>query len=406
MSPSERKFLILVIAIFVAAGLETDIYLPAFPDMMVYFRANEAQIQQLLTWNFMGICISGPLYGPLSDTLGRRPPLLTALGLFFAGSLITLFAQRFDLMLVGRVLQGVGSGGCFTLGTALIFDAFQAERAIVAINYLNSVFPFIMAGAPALGGALNHAFGFRANFVAVAVLVAFSFAAAIFFFVETLPAAQRRPWDTRQLVRDYATVLRSTPFWLLTLSMCLLFSLWIAFLSTISVLFVLELGVPKERFPLFQSVPLVAWVVASLTSARGIRRLGAARLKAWGTGVMVAGCVLFPVGAWLAPRNPYVHTTCMVLYAFGLNWFQGLYFPAVMELYPDIKGVTSSLLTSARLLIASAVVGLTGGLYDGTIFPVAWAMVAVAVVAAPMMIVYERRYAGEISLDPTAAPVH
>ncbi|HET6346877.1 MAG TPA: MFS transporter, partial [Myxococcota bacterium] len=282
----------------------------------------------------------------------------------------------------------------------------QAERAIVAINYLNSVFPLIMAGAPALGGALNHAFGFRANFVAVAVLVAFSFAAAGLFFAETLPAVQRRPWNTRQLLRDYATVLRSAPFWLLTLSMCLLFSLWIAFLSTISVLFVLELGVPKDRFPLFQSVPLFAWVVASLTSARGIRRLGVARVKAWGTGVMVVGCVLFPLGAWLTPRNPYVHTACMVLYAFGLNWFQGLYFPAVMELYPDIKGITSSLVTSARLLIASVVVGLTGWLYDGTIFPMAWAMVAVAMGVAPMMLQYERRYATEIAFDPAAAPAH
>src|SRR5580700_2993957 len=127
---TELKFLFLIIFIFIAACIETDIYLPALPDMMAWFSVSEGAIQSLLTWNFVGICVSGPLYGPLSDAFGRKKPLLTALGMFLGGSLITLFAQSLDQMIVGRILQGLGSGGCFTLGTAILFDAFQKDRAI------------------------------------------------------------------------------------------------------------------------------------------------------------------------------------------------------------------------------------------------------------------------------------
>ncbi len=124
----EWRYLVLITVIFIAACIETDIYLPAFTDMMAYFSISAETIQGLLTWNFVGICVSCPLYGPISDSFGRKKPLMAALGLFLAGSLITLVAHTFEWMLVGRILQGLGSGGCFTLGTAVIFDVFQKEK--------------------------------------------------------------------------------------------------------------------------------------------------------------------------------------------------------------------------------------------------------------------------------------
>ena len=131
---AEFKALFLIVAIFIAACIETDIYLPAFPDMMAWFAVSEGAIQGLLTWNFVGICVASPLYGPLADAFGRKKPLLVALGMFLLGSIITIFATSLDQMLWGRILQGLGSGGCFTLGTAIIFDVFQKEKAIQAWN--------------------------------------------------------------------------------------------------------------------------------------------------------------------------------------------------------------------------------------------------------------------------------
>src|SRR5579872_7018825 len=111
MNRTELKFLFLIIVVFIAACIETDIYLPAFPDMMAWFSVSEAAIQSLLTWNFIGICLSGPLYGPLSDAFGRKKPLMIALGMFLLGSIITVYAQSLNQMLIGRILQGLGSGG-------------------------------------------------------------------------------------------------------------------------------------------------------------------------------------------------------------------------------------------------------------------------------------------------------
>lgn len=357
MLSKEWKYIFLIISIFIAACVETDIYLPAFTDMMEYFAISEDAIQSLLTWNFIGICLVGPIYGPLSDSLGRKKPLLFALGIFLLGSLLTLFAESFTLMLIGRVLQGLGSGGCFTLGTAVIFDLFNAEQAIQALNKINSIVPFIMAAAPMAGGYLNYLFGFRSNFMAIAILVLISLLITLFWFQEPLSKDKRVPLDLKKIGADFRLVLSSLPFWQTTLIVCLLFSGYITFLSGISVLYVMELGVDKYFLPFYQAALLGAWLAANLCFKRAIKRWGTGRVKKIGTVLFTMGGLSVALVALIAPSNTYLPVGMIMINAFGANWAQGIYFPEGMDLFPEIRGTTASILTSARLLISAFVVG-------------------------------------------------
>lgn len=390
VNTSDIKYIALIISIFVAACIETDIYLPAFPDMMAYFHATEESIQNILTWNFFGICLSGPFYGPISDSFGRKKPLLVALGLFLLGSMLTVYADSFTVMLFGRLLQGLGSGGCFTLGTAVIFDAFQGEKAISMLSKLNFIMPFIMATAPLVGGWLNQAYGFRSNFLAIAGFVLLSLIICLFCFAETHPKEKRTPFALTKVLSSFKEVFSCLPFWQLTAMCCLVFGAFLAFLSTTSLLFVLELGVSKGAFPYFQGALLAAWVVGNLTCAPAIRTWGLGQVKMGGAILVGFGGISLLAAGWLTPDNPYALTAPMVIFTFGANWMVGLYFPESMELLPHIKGVTASLLTSARLLTAALVVALAGYLYDGTIYPIASIVFAVVAVILPLMVHYER----------------
>lgn len=395
----EIKYLILIVIVFIAACIETDIYLPAFPDMMAWFSASEGSIQNLLTWNFIGICLSGPLYGPLSDAWGRKKPLMIALGMFLAGSIVTIFAQNLDHMLWGRILQGLGSGGCFTLGTAIIFDAFQKNRAVVALNNLNTIVPILMAGAPVLGAYLNHTFGFRSNFITIALFVLLSFLICLFFFDETLAKEKRTKFHAKTILGDYRQALFSLPFWQLTIVNSLLFAGYIAFLSGTSVLFVIEFGMSKTIFPFIQAAILGGWVIGSLFLNRVVAKWGTLKVKKIGITLAVIGGIGVVVSALLAPRDPYLQTAWMMFYAFGANWIIGLYFPEAMELLPKIKGVTASLLTSARLLIAAIVVSGASAYYNSTIYPLAFIILGTIVVLLPTLLLYERNKAKSTSKE-------
>lgn len=393
---TELKYLFFIIVIFIAGCIETDIYLPAFPDMMAFFSASEGAIQGLLTWNFVGICLSGPFYGPLSDAFGRKKPLMVALGLFLLGSIMTLFAQNLDQMLWGRILQGIGSGGCFTLGTAVIFDAFEQERAIAATNSLNTIMPLIMAAAPMAGGWLNYNFGFRSNFLTIALFVLASFLICLFFFDETLPKEKRTLFKLKPILGDFKQALCHLGFWQLTIVMSVIFGGYIAFLSGTSVLFVMEFGMSKTVFPFIQALILGGWVLGSLLINRAIARWGIPKVKKTGIALSVIGGVGLALAALIAPKDPYLLTSGMVLYAFGANWVIGLYFPEGMALFPHMKGIVSSLLTSIRLLIASLVVGFASALYNGTVYPLAAIVFGTVVVILPTLLLYERGRTGQV----------
>lgn len=384
------KYLVIITIIFIAACVETDIYLPAFPDMMVYFQVSEEQIQSLLTWNFIGICLSGPLYGPLSDTFGRKNPLFVALSLFLMGSLMTVWAQDFDQMLWGRLFQGLGSGGCFTLGTAVLFDVFREREAIRALNQLNLIIPFVMALAPMLGGFLNHVYGFRSNFLAIALLVILSFALCMLLFKETLSKEKRAPFSMRKIGKDFKEAFTCLPFWQLTFILSLMFAGYLVFLSGTSVLFVVEFGMSKKMFPFFQGALLVAWLVGSLTCMPAIARWGVNKLKKVGAACIIAGGAGLALSAYISPENPYFLTLGMIFYTFGCNWMVAFYFPEGMELLPSIKGVTASLLTSARLFFGALIVGFTSWLYDGTIYPIVGMILTILAVILPIIWYYEK----------------
>lgn len=395
------RYLLLIIAIFIAACIETDIFLPAMVDMMNYFNASEEEIQSLLTLNFAGICLSGPLYGPLSDAFGRKKPLLIALGLFLLGSIFTMFALDFTTMLTGRALQGLGSGGCFTLGTAIIFDYFQKEKAMEALNKINSIIPFIMAGAPMLGGALNSYWGFQSNFIAIALFVLFSLLMTLLFFQETLAEDKRTPFNMPNVMKDFKTVMASLAFWQVTWTVSLIFAGYIAFLSTISVLYVTGMGISKEKLPYFQVALLGSWLFANLFFKKAINRFGIPMVKKIGICFFAFGGLGLSIVAGLAPKDPYQQTILMCFYSLGANWINGIFFPEGMSLFPENKGTAASIVTSARLLISAIVVALVSSYYDGSVNSIAVAIFVITVSVSGLLIAYERAKLRDALLNAT-----
>lgn len=387
----EIKYLFIITIIFIAACIETDIYLPAFPDMMKAFSVSEGTIQGLLTWNFVGICLSGPFYGPISDSLGRKKPLMIALLLFLFGSILTLFASTFPQMILGRILQGLGSGGCFTLGTAIIFDAFQKEKAVQALNNLNMAIPIIMSLAPMVGGFLNYTYGFRSNFLLITIFVLMSLFLCLFFFKESLSLEKRLIFKLSSVAKDFKKVLLHSAFWKITLATSFLFAGYIAFLSYTSLLFVSEFGISKNFSPVFQVLILCTWTIGGLCLKKVLSALGSGRVKKTGLTLCIIGTVAFVLTTILTPQNPYLLVGSFLPYIFGANWVFGLYFPEAMELLPDIKGVTASLVTSARLLIAALTVGLISSLYNATIYPLMLVILATLLIILPCLISYEKK---------------
>src|SRR5712664_355399 len=164
---------IAVLAVLAATGtLATNILLPSLPQMAASLKVSSAAVTSAITI-FLAVFALGQLVvGPISDRYGRRWPVLTGFAVFFAGSVWCGFATDLPGLLIGRVIQAAGACATSVLSRAIARDLFSGA----ALGRAMALIMIAMAAAPGfsplLGGALDHTFGWRSEFVFVGVFAA------------------------------------------------------------------------------------------------------------------------------------------------------------------------------------------------------------------------------------------
>ena len=149
------------------AALSMNVFLPSLPGMARHFDVDYAVIQLSVTAYLAASAVVQLAIGPLSDRYGRRPVMLGSLGLFVAATAGTLLVTSAAWFLVFRMAQAVISAG-MVLPRAVIRDIAPADRAAGLIGYVTMGMSVVPMAAPILGGALDEAFGWQANFVLLA----------------------------------------------------------------------------------------------------------------------------------------------------------------------------------------------------------------------------------------------
>src|SRR5512140_1183914 len=159
---------IAVLAALAATGtLATNILLPSLPQMAASLKVSSASVTSAITV-FLAVFAIGQLaVGPISDRYGRRWPVLTGFAVFFAGSVWCALATDLPSLLAGRVIQAAGACATSVLSRAIARDLFSGA----ALGRAMALIMIAMAAAPGfsplLGGALDHAFGWRSEFIFV-----------------------------------------------------------------------------------------------------------------------------------------------------------------------------------------------------------------------------------------------
>ncbi len=169
--PGLFEFVALMACTMGLVALSVDAMLPAFPEIIRDLQVTETNdVQLVISLLFSGMAIGQLFYGSLSDSIGRKPAIYIGFGLFLAGSVLALLATNFHLMLVGRLLQGIGAAGPRTVAVALIRDRYHGSQMARVMSFIMTVFILVPIFAPALGQLILFASGWRAIFAALIIL--------------------------------------------------------------------------------------------------------------------------------------------------------------------------------------------------------------------------------------------
>jgi len=375
---------IILILSLIGVCIEVDISAPSFPDMARYFGTSEEMIQWTLSLNFLGFCLSSLLWGPLSESFGRRPMLIFGNTIFVLGGLGCALGPSIEAIIACRFIQGFGASATSIIAIAMIADTYQGERAAKFNGMLNSFITAAVAIAPIAGGFINYYLGWRANYSSVALISLITLLFQVALIPETKKVRDR--WDPRKIVGQYATVLTNKKFLIYSFVPSILISGYLAFLGCGAFFYIDTLGTTLMEYSLHQGIIVASFSIVSFCSGRVTGWIGK-HASVWAGTVLAAAASAGLVILSCAPASitPYAITSFMSLFCTGIALVYTVVFTDSMEIFPDMKGLSSSSLMFMRMFMCAGTMGAVGMIYNGTLWPIACTMCTLALVGMTLI---------------------
>lgn len=353
--------MIAVLGLMVALGpLTIDMYLPALPRIAEDLTVSSSMVQLTLTGTLAGLALGQLVIGPLSDSLGRRLPLMAGIGIHIVASLICLFAPSIAVLGAGRVLQGFGAAAASVVAVAVVGDLYVDNVAATVMSRLILVLGVAPVIAPSLGAAVLLHASWHWVFAVLVVLAAGLLLLAALALPETLPASHRRPLQVRGIARTYAGLLRDPRFVTLVavagLSMAGLF----AYISAAPFVLQGDYGLNQQTFALVFAGGAVILIGSTQCNVVLLRRFAPQQIMVAALGVsVVAGIVFIALAVTGVAGLPgFLVPVMVILGAMGLVLPNA---PAVaLSRHAEAAGTSAALLGAAQFGIGAAVAPLVG----------------------------------------------
>ncbi|MGN6408348.1 MAG: multidrug effflux MFS transporter [Curtobacterium sp.] len=382
--------LLLVLGLLSAvAPFATDLYLPAFPQMTTELQASATTVQLTLTAFLVGVTAGQLVFGPLSDRFGRVPPLLAGAALCVLASAAAVLAPNVGVLVVARLLQGLGGAAGMVIGRAVISDLATGKPAARAFSLMMIVGGVAPVVAPLLGGLLTGPIGWRGLLTIVLGLSVLMLVAVLAVVREThlrsrrdaLRAERRATGTTGSPLR----ALRSRTFVGYTAVFGFAFAVMMAYISASPFLYQDMLGLGTVGYGLAFGCNALALMGVSILSAKLTATRSVTGVLALGIVLVLASTVAF---ALLVVTSAPVFWLAVPLFtAVGsLGLVLGNATALALGAVPQAAGSASAVLGALQFGLAALVSPLVSIGGEGTAAPLAVVMLAAAVVAVVALV--------------------
>ncbi|HZF92485.1 MFS transporter [Streptomyces sp.] len=383
----ENRFLpaLLVIAL-TGAIVELDMSVPGFPDIARALHASESTVQLTVTYNFLGYCLGALVHGPLSDRFGRRAVMLAGNTVMLVGALGCAVAPGMGFLLASRFVQGVGASTSVVLVFVIIADVYDGPRMLRMFGLTNAAMSALMTAAPALGGVVNRAIGWRGTYAVVCGITLLALVLLALFLPET-GNGRGKAAGARAVAADCRRLLSSGEFLAASLVPSLLFAAYMVFIAASAFLYTDRFGLSTLGFAAHLLVVVASFAVTSLCAGRLTALLGGPeRTVTCAIAATVTGAALF----LLAGDGPVATTGSLVVFCVGFATVYPVVFGRSLQVFPELRGAASSLTMSGRALLVTLFTGAASALFTGDPVVTAGVMAAATATAAPLAFVGTR----------------
>ena len=360
--------------------LSFDMYLPALPEVAKNLGVPEAQIQLTLSACLLGLAFGQLFGGPISDSLGRRRPLLVGVGGYAIASLACAFAPTASALVVLRFAQGLLGGVAVVIARAIVRDREEGAAAARVFSLLAIVSGIAPVVAPLIGGLLINVTSWRGIFVVLSLLGAVGLLAVTGVLPETLRREDRHVGGVRETWVVTKRVGRDRR--LIGFAMTAAFAAGGLFfyLSCSSFVFQDIYGLTAAEYSVIFAVNAVGLMLIGLANARLVRRHEPATMLRVGVIQAVVGALAMCVALWLDLGLPGLIPT-LLLSLLSLPLIVPNATALALAPFGREAGTVSALIGVSQFAVgalASPLAGVGGGV---TQFSMAFGMLIMGVLA-------------------------
>lgn len=389
------EFVVLVALLNAMVAMSIDTMLPAIGSIATELGATDPNSRQyIITSFFAGMTLGTLIYGPWSDSIGRKPAIFAGLVLYALGSLLCLFSTNFEMMLAGRAIQGFGAASPRIVSIAMVRDGSAGAAMARVMSFVMTVFMLVPILAPSVGQLVLFVASWRFIF---AGFLGMGLIAALWLWLrqpETLPRERRSPLSVSALMSAAVEVLRHPVAMGYTLATGCIFGSFICYLGTSQQIFAVQYD-QGEYFALWFGVFAIAIAIAMVLNGKLVMQYGMRSLSKWA----LRGNIVLSAGFLVAALAMAGHPPLWLLgiYLFG-NFFCcgilfGNYNAIALEPMGRIAGMAAAISGALSSLIAIVFGSWIGQQYDGTVLPLATGFTILGILALFLTEWAERRRA-------------
>ncbi len=367
---SQFEFVSLMAFLMSIVALAIDALLPAINQISADIGIqNSTDNQLLITMIFLGLGFGQLLFGPISDSLGRKPVVFMGFGVFIIASFICINATDLNTMIFGRVLQGIGLSAPRTISIAIVRDSYSGDYMARIMSFITVVFILVPIVAPAMGKFVLDHYNWQAIFY---IQLFFTVLVSIWFWVrqpETLLENQRIKFTSHIFFDGLKELMKYKRTIGFTVISGFITGSFMVYLSTAQQIFQMQYNLTDE-FPFIFAALAISVGFATFLNGTLVLKYGMEKLV---TIAMIAFFLvsIIYVGIYYNNPNPsiYILLTFFGLQFFAIGFLFGNLRALAMEPVGHIAGIASAITGFISTMMAVPISTLIGKYVITTALP-------------------------------------
>ena len=347
-------------------GVSSDIYAPSLSMIATDLKTPIDMVQWSMAIFMLGVSLSQLIYGPVSEVVGRRLPLIIGLGIMLIGSIVCFYTTNITVLIVSRFVQGLGAGAGACMWRSIFRDSFDSTQMAKYGSFLSIIMIFVVAAAPALGGCLQGYFGWRSSFLFLILYSLLTIIIVLFLFKETSLHHHRDRFNRQFFLHAFGQLISSRTFMGYTLCTFLTYGAFFSWFAIGPVLLIEDIGLNPITFgwiTLFGGGTSMA--LGGVFNGIMIGRFGMHFMLRLGWFIMIIAGSLMILFKLIYGITTFAIVAPMILFYFGVTLIWPSAFAGAFAPFGKIAGYAGALYSFMQIG-GAAVIGSLGSFLPTT----------------------------------------